>query len=209
MGNLPCCTSNAEDSTQGDPLNIVIVGDGKDVLYALLRSGWSQTASKTTTSNTTQYGDPSQYSSEPAALHYLYGRPQDTTFRKLRAGFAERNQLRLWLSPLKSGGKLVWIGQIGHNVMPSRRKETPTGFRLDADVDEARDYLIQDLIYSQSLLKVTDIQGFESAPISKPRKNFEGVKYFTDGFRTVLWISRDPISFEEVEFLEWDKPPPR
>ncbi len=209
LGNLPCCTSNADGSKQGDPLNIVIVAEGEDILYSLLRSGWTQTTSKTATSKDKQYSDPNLYPSDSAAGHFLFGRTQDATFRKLRAGVEERNRLRLWLSPMKSDGKLVWIGQIGHNVMPSRRRDSSTGFRLDADVDEARDYFIQDLLYSQSILQVTAIKGFESAPISKPRENFESVKYFTDGYRTVFWISRDPISFEGVEFLEWDKPPQR
>lgn len=190
---LPCCTTNADGSKQGDPLNIVIVGEGGDVEYAFIRSGWQPMISPGASGDTSQ--------------HYFYGRPQDVTLRKLRAGGDERNRLRLWLSPMEVDGKPVWIGQIGQNSIPATTREASIRFRLAADVDEARDYLIQDMLYSQGILKFGDIKASEPVSLSKPRKNFEGDGYFTDGYRTVFWFTRDPVDFEEVGYLEWDEPP--
>jgi hypothetical protein len=41
---LPCCTTGADGTRNADPINVVIVGKGADILYALLRSGWDETA---------------------------------------------------------------------------------------------------------------------------------------------------------------------
>lgn len=41
---LPCCTTSQDGTRMADPINVVIIGRGADVLYALLRSGWDETA---------------------------------------------------------------------------------------------------------------------------------------------------------------------
>jgi hypothetical protein len=78
--------------------------------------------------------------------------------------------------------------------------------KIDPDGDETRDFLIQNLWYSQGLEKFAFVKGVGAAPISAPRRNLTGDPCFTDGLRTVLWISNDPVDFEEVEFVEWEFP---
>ena len=43
----------------------------------------------------------------------------------------------------------------------------------------------------------------------KPRHNLTGDPYLADGYRLVLWVSSEPIGFEDVEFIEWEIPPVR
>ena len=38
LGSLPCCTTNKKGTEQGDPLNLVIIGDGDDILHAFTRA---------------------------------------------------------------------------------------------------------------------------------------------------------------------------
>jgi hypothetical protein len=78
--------------------------------------------------------------------------------------------------------------------------------KIDADVDETRSYLIQDMWYSQGLAQFAFVKGVGAAPIDAPRYNLTGDPYFTDGLRTVLWVSSEPVAFEEVRFLEWVLP---
>ena len=80
---------------------------------------------------------------------------------------------------------------------------------MEPNVDEARTYIIQDLWYSQGLLKYGYVKGVGAASMSEPRENLTGATYFTDGYRVVLWVSSEPISFSEVEFVEWEIPPQR
>jgi hypothetical protein len=79
--------------------------------------------------------------------------------------------------------------------------------KIDPDVDETRNFLIQDLWYSQGLKKVAFVKGVGAAPISEPRGNLTGDPYFTDGLRAVLWVSSQPVAFEHIEFAEWEIPP--
>jgi hypothetical protein len=88
-------------------------------------------------------------------------------------------------------------------------KTFPSTHKIDPDVDETRNYLIQDLWYSQGLVKFGFVKGVGAASITEPRRNLTGDPYFTDGYRAVLWVSGDPIDFEAVKFVEWERPPTR
>ncbi len=76
-------------------------------------------------------------------------------------------------------------------------------------MDEARDYLAEDLGYSQSLAKLAYVKGVGPASIDEPRYNLTGDPYFTDGFRIFLWVSSKPVSIVEIKFLDWETPPQR
>jgi hypothetical protein len=82
-------------------------------------------------------------------------------------------------------------------------------FKIDPDLDEAREQLLQDLFFSQGLLKYGYVGGVGSATMLKPRKNLLGDPYFTDGYRMVVWLSGRAVSLEDVEFAEWEIPPER
>jgi hypothetical protein len=203
LEELPCCVTNQDGTKKGDPLNLVIIGKGKDVHHALIRSGWHETA--TVPEPNTPFKDifPSQYRYVPVKPLYLYGRHQDAAFRKIRETANERNQLRFWLSPMLLEGTNVWVGQISRIV----RRFAVEKFRIEPDVDEVRAYIFQDLLYSQVLAKYTFVKGVGAATMLKPHKGLLDDPYFTDGRRMVLWISGDPVSFSEVERVKWDIPP--
>jgi hypothetical protein len=84
-----------------------------------------------------------------------------------------------------------------------------TTFKIDPDVDEAREQLLQDLYFSQALLKYGYVKGVGSVTIQEPRKNLRGDPYFTDGYRLVVWLSGKAVSLDDVEFVEWALPPER
>jgi hypothetical protein len=133
---------------------------------------------------------------------YLFGRAQDAAFRKSRSKLNERNQLRLWLSPYTTNGQPVWVGQISRII----RRTAVEPFRIAPDVDEARDYLLQDLWYAQSLLQHGYLRLSEVATLSNPRKGLYGDDYFTDGMCLVAWVSNEPVTLDEVQFKPWEKP---
>ena len=210
LESLPCCTQNQKGSEEGDPLNLVVIGESEDVFQAFLRAGWDETetiytASALKTTLSFLFGGRYRYS--PVSGLYVYGRKQDMALQKVRESIHERNHLRLWLAPVRFEGKPVWVGQISRDIGVRFTTKTITTHKIDPDVDETRDFLIQDLLYSQGLLKFALVKGVGAAPISTPRRNLTGDPYFTDGLRAVLWISGDPVDFEEVEFVEWEIPP--
>ena len=210
LERLPCCTTNKKGTEEGDPLNLEVIGESKDVFYAFIRAGWDETETIYTASafkTTLSFLFGGRYRYSPVSGLYVFGRPQDVAFQKVRESIHERNHLRLWLSPMRFEGKPVWVGQISRDIGVRFTTKTIVTHKIDPDVDETRDFLIQDLWYSQGLPKFAFVKGVGAAPMSKPRGNLTGDPYFTNGLRTVLWVCGDPVDLEDVEFLEWEVPP--
>jgi len=214
LEQLPCCTTNKKETNYGDPLNLVVVGNTEDVFHAFIRSGWDETEtvySMSTWKMALSFLFGGEYRYSPVSSLYVYGRSQDIALQKIRESINQRNHLRLWLAPMRYEGKPVWIGQISRDigVRWTLQGGVILTHKVDPDVDEARDYLIQDLWYSQGLLKLGFVKGAGAAPISEPRQNLTGDPYFSNGHRAVLWVSSEPIEFDEIEFAGWETPPTR
>ena len=129
--------------------------------------------------------------------------------RARASGISQRNHLRLWLAPYRVDGKPVWVGQISRDIGVRLTTRSPflTTHKVDPDVDEAREYLLQDLLLSSSLGRWGLVAGVGEALQSAPRENLTGDPYFTDGRRLVLFLSDTPRPIREVEVLEWDTAP--
>ena len=212
LEKLPCCTTNKKGTEQGDPLNLVVIGDLDDVYYSFIRAGWDETetiyrASVLKTIRSFLFGGRYRYS--PVSALYVFGRPQDVALQRARTSIHERNHLRLWLTPMRFEGKLVWIGQISRDIGVRFTRKTVTTHKIDPDVDETRNFLIQDLWYSQSLKTFGFVKGVGAAVYEKPRGNLTGDPYFTDGYRAVLWVSGKPMAFSDVDWLDWEMLPER
>jgi hypothetical protein len=210
LEKLPCCTTNKKGTEQGDPLNLVVVGDLDDVYYAFSRAGWDETetiyrASVLKTIRSFLFGGRYRYS--PISALYVFGRPQDVALQRARTSIHERNHLRLWLTPMRFEGKFVWIGQISRDIGVRFTRKTITTHKIDPDVDETRNFLIQDLWYSQSLKTFGFVKGVGAAAYEKPRGNLTGDPYFTDGYRAVLWVSGKPMPFSDVGWIDWEALP--
>lgn len=207
LNALPCCATNKEGTMQGGPINIVIVAHGDDLLRILIRSGWSETATaKKDSSSVTEVSPdiPKNFYYTPVAPLYYYGRPQDASFSDPRASGVEHNKLRLWLSPMQVEGKEVWVGQVirEYPEQPSAENDQKL------DLDEVRSFLLQNLWYSQGVKKygfVKEAGGV--ATMSEPKKTFRGTRYITDGYRAVIWLSRDFVPLSDVESADWDRLP--
>jgi hypothetical protein len=74
---------------------------------------------------------------------------------------------------------------------------SPSG--VDPDVDEARNGLVQDLIYSQSLAKIGFVKAFRNRAMPVDSS------YRTDGLRAVLLFTDEPVSLQEIDFFDWER----
>ncbi len=211
LERLPGWTTNKGGGARGDPLNLVLIGKRDDLFPAFLRRGWHPTevmylGSTWRTLKSFLLGSSYRYS--PVSPLYALGRSQDVAGQKARESINQRNHLRLWLTPLEYQGKAVWLGQISRDIGVRWTLKTwnLTTHKIDPDVDEARLGLIQDLLYSQSLLRFGFVKGLEPAPPARPHRNLTGDPYFTDGLRAVLVFERRPVPLGGVEVFEWERP---
>ena len=206
---LPCCATNKKGSRNGDPLNLVIVGGRDDAFPALVRRGWHPTEATYAGSikkmiKSVLSGERYPYS--PISPLYLYDRPQDLALQKARDNIHQRNHLRLWLSPMRYHGQLVWVGQISRDIGTRLTIHSPylTTHKIDPNVDEALLALIEDLVYSQHLSKIGQVKGVGAAPRDAPRQNLTTDPYYTAGFRGVLFFDEQSTSLADIEFLPWE-----
>jgi len=207
-----CCTTDKKNEGTGDPVNLVVIGDLDDVYYAFIRAGWDETETiykGSTWKTMTSFIGGGEYRYSPVSALYVFGRGQDIAFQKARENIHERNHLRLWLSPYRYEGKPVWLGQISRDIGVRFTKKTITTHKIDPDVDETREFLLENLAYSQALAKVAYLGGVGAAPIDQPRGNLTGDPYFTDGYRLVLWVTSRPVDIADIELVIWRVPPSR
>lgn len=210
LESISCCVTDKKNKKIGDPLNLVVIGDLEDVYYAFVRAGWDETETiyKGSTWKTMKsFIGGGEYRYSPVSALYVFNRSQDIAFQKSRSNIHERNHLRLWVSKLRYEDKPVWIGQISRDIGVRFTSKTITTHKIDPDVDETREYLLENLSYKQALQKFTYVEGVGEAPILQPRENLTGDPYFTDGYRLVLWVTSKPVDLRDIEVEYWRIPP--
>ena len=178
LEQLPCCT------TGGDPVNLVLVGEVTDVAAALVRRGYR--------SDRKESDDRQQ----------LFERPADVVVRKSGDGVAA-NWIRLWIAPLRYQGQPVVLAQTGRPIGGRFELATSNESQLHPDVDETRNLLVQDLLYSGGLAQLGFIGGV-GAVAEAPIENTDSeLRYHTDGLRAVLFFVTRPLSLSEIKTLDW------
>ncbi|MDX1431353.1 MAG: LssY C-terminal domain-containing protein [Gammaproteobacteria bacterium] len=212
LERLPCCTTNKDASDEGDPLNLVLIGDTEDLFPAYIRRGWRGTEivywdALWRMAKSFVAGERYLYS--PVSPLYYNGRGQDLALQKARGTIHERNHLRMWLTPLRFRGEPVWVGQISRDigVKVTTKSPTITTHVIDPNVDEARRYLLEDLAFSQALARIAFVKGVGAAPEDNPRFNLTDDPYYTDGLRAVLFFEPRPRTLDELDFMDWELPP--
>jgi hypothetical protein len=201
-----CCVTDKSGESTGDPLNLVLIGRPRDVYTAFLRAGWDETETITgsTTWKTVQsFFSGADYRYSPVSSLYALGRAQDAAFQWTRDSIHERNHLRLWMSPSRYQGQPVWIGQISRDIGVRFTRKTITTHKIDPQVDETREYLLENLARAQAIKAFGYARGVGKVEQDNPRGNLTGDPWFTDGLRLVLWLSSEPVAISDIEFLDW------
>ena len=193
LAALPPTTTDRTATRHGDPVNLVVIGEF-DTLLSALAARWdeSETITLATCWKTARaFLLGTQYRYSPVSPLYLFGRSQDVALQRSRHSINERLHLRLWLTPLRFKGQSVWVGQISRDigVRLTTKAWNLTTHRIDPNVDESRDYLIEDLIEAERIIVAGYVDGVGACTATAPRHNLTGDPYFTDGKRAALLLS--------------------
>jgi LssY-like putative type I secretion system component LssY len=185
LERLPCCATDAAGTVQGEPLNAVFIGTFEDIGAASIRRSYRRDLDKS---------DLAQR---------VFGREADLVARKRSQAGAPATWIRAWLAPMRFEGKAVFVVQVGRPVGGRFAPRQAESIVLHEDVDEARNLLIQDMMYSGGLEKLGFITGVGAAAEALPRTALNGARYYTDGLRAVLFFGTRPLSLSDVEMLDW------
>lgn len=205
LGKMPQATTNAKGLRHGDPVNLVVVGDFETVLSAFTaRWDESETITLATCWKTVRaflFGTEYRYS--PVSPLHLFGRSQDVALQRIRSSINERLHLRLWLTPLRFNERPVWVGQISRDigVRFTTKVWNLTTHRVDPNVDESRDYVVEDLLRAERVDAVGYVEGVGACDSDKPKHNLTGDPYFTDGKRAVILLS---VARTKPQFVAWE-----
>jgi hypothetical protein len=133
---------------------------------------------------------------------YLFGRSQDVALQRTRRSINDRLHLRLWLTTLRFQKQPVWVGQVSRDIGVRFTTKTwnLTTHRIDPDVDESRDYVVEDLMQAQHVQATAYVSGTGNCDASSPRHNLTGDPYFTDGLRAAIVLSGTRT---EPQFVAW------
>jgi hypothetical protein len=213
LEQLPCCASDSDGRAEGDPLNVVLVGERDLLLGALGRSGWFFTHRITAQSVRREIGAAlagEPYAVAPVSSLYLFGRKQDVALQRARRSIAYRNHMRLWLAPYTHEGRSVWVGQVSRDIgiKATTKSPTLTTHVIDPEVDTTREYLLHSLIAEGFVDQFGFVKGSAAATPSAPRNNLTGDPYFSDGMRLVVVLAADPVAPDEIRSLLWERSAP-
>ena len=135
-------------------------------------------------------------------IQRLFGRPADLVLRKAGQGGAPAHWLRCWVAPFSYQGQPVFVGQAGRPVGGRFAVADGGASGSHPDVDEARNLLIQDLLYSGGLAKLGFVGGSGAAPVPTGSRQ-AGDEYHTDGLRAVMFLVTRPLALSDVQILDW------
>jgi len=211
LANFQCCASSPK-GRNGDPLNIVLIGSESEVVAALVQQNWDPTHTLATGSvkqTIVAFLSGARYRYSPVSSLYLLGRRQDIALQKARGTINQRNHMRLWLSPYMYQGRDVWIGQISRDIGFRFTTASPslTTHKIDPDVDDSRDYLIEDLAAVGAIQALAYVKGAGVSTVEHPAYNLTGDPYDTDGLRVVIFLASEPVPIEQVDFIKWENLP--
>jgi hypothetical protein len=198
LEGLPSCTTNKKGTQNGDPLNLVVIGELEDLVTIFTSSGWDETAVLSMSSGLSMAkafftGENDRYS--PVSPLYYHGHPQDIAFQKTRDNINQRLHFRLWYTPMRYKGKPVWMGAISRDIGVKFTLKTwyMTTHKIDPNLDDSRDYLLADLLAVEKVSRYGFVEnpGLE-APGHK-NKNLTNDPYFSDNKRLVIELSMEDV----------------
>ena len=184
LEELPCCAAD-QTGARSLPLNLVLIGKLDEWGPAFVRRN---------------------YRYAPASPWHAFGRMQDLSGHKISRWVAPQpHTLRFWLTPLRYQGKPIWVGQVSTGLGGRFAASGEGTRRIEPDVDEARNDVVQDLLYSQALAKIGFVKGAGRVSAAEPGQTPDGSSYHTDGLRAVLVFGGNAVSLAEVDFFDWER----
>jgi hypothetical protein len=184
LERLPCCVGDDAGTPQGLPLNLVLIGHLEEMGPAFVNRG---------------------YHNSPAAPFLVFGRAQDVSARKRSRWVAPQpHVVRAWQTPLRYEGRPVWVAQV--STVRGGRFAVAAGDAqgIDPAIDEARNDVVQDLFYSQSVARLGFVGGVGRVATTEPRRTPDGTTYHTSGQRAVLLFTDKTVSLSDIGNFNWE-----
>ena len=177
----------------GDPINVSLIGQHRDLVQAFLRIGWYP-ANPLTLKSCVEIAEAAvlkrPYPMAPVSSLYLFNRIEDLAFEKpVGDSPRHRHHVRFWkTAKIYKTGSPYWYGSATFDRDVGFSKTTGQfTHHISANVDKERNALFSDLTKANSLSESFSIDDFQK---EKEGHNGEGDRWFTDG-RLLVGVLKD------------------
>jgi hypothetical protein len=92
------------------------------------------------------------------------------------------------------------VGQISRDIGVKLTRRAIVTHKIDPNVDEARAYLMQDIMSSSLIERVGFVKGVGLSSPDAPRTNYTHDPYVTDGLRLVLFLGEERTEIDDIEW---------
>src|SRR3954465_3596748 len=174
----------------GDPINVGLVGDNKDVLCAMQAAGWYPADPATLRSSVASAGRvllARPYRDAPVSPLFYLDRREDLAFEKPDGNSADhRHHVRFW-KVLDAGeeNRPVWLGEATFDARVGVSRYTGAiTHHIDFDIDAERKFLATDLEAAGMVDAKYQVTGIGPTVAGH---NGGGDLYYTDG---EIWVLR-------------------
>jgi hypothetical protein len=112
--------ASGKDGKPGDPLNLVVIGNGTEILNVFNKAGWGEAERKTGKSvwdTVRAVAGDQGFGRAPVSDLYLFGHREDLAFEKMLNTFLKRHHMRLWRTGATTpDGREIWLGAATHDT---------------------------------------------------------------------------------------------
>lgn len=176
---------------RGDPVNLIVVGDERQVLRAFKAAGWIPADPITPVAAakevTALFNPQGSYPTQPMSDLFLFGRRQDLAFQRNNVGIRARDHLRVWrCNRFDPSGRPLWAVSATKDVGLELVGGLPM-HRIGEHVDVERDYVASTLAKAVSVARA-----FRLTAVAGGYRSLNGDRdpYETDGLVQVLELPR-------------------
>ncbi|MEJ3405293.1 LssY C-terminal domain-containing protein [Rathayibacter sp. YIM 133350] len=202
--------ARTSDGLLGDPINLALLGEERDVHTAMARAGWTRADDVTAASSLRIISSTlsrRSYDEAPVSPLFLFGRQQDFAYQQEVAGNpAKRHHVRFWRCPddwlLPGGRRVEWLAAgtfdraVGFSLFTLQITH-----KIDADTDVERDHIVESIRRSSPETRVELIRDFSTGYHSR---NGGGDSISTDGDLPIIDVRPDAASTRTASLASED-----
>ncbi|NOJ58878.1 LssY C-terminal domain-containing protein [Arthrobacter sp. 260] len=184
--------ARTSDGLLGDPINVTLLGSEAAVHTSMLRAGWTRADEIDATSTRriiVSTVTRRSYDEAPVSPLFVFGRQQDFAYQQeVNGNPGKRHHIRFWRCPpgwvLPGGTDVDWLAagtydkSVGFSLFTLQITH-----KIETDIDEERDYVIDSLTSSEPEATVRILRNFSTGYHSR---NGGGDNIQTDGHLPVI-----------------------
>ena len=207
LGVVPMRTYAAYSNRPSDLTNVMFIGSRDDIATAFEAAGWiqpRQASLRTHIRSIRAVADGHGDSTAPMSDLLVEDQKADMSWQKSFNDLSKRHHIRIWKQPATWNGREVWIGAATHDIdFAFWRRGTAMTHKIAENVDDERDKVVNDLIFTSCASVLDTSERFEIPTFTR---NATGDSMRTDTRLAVLQVNACSAPAISLQFTNPELP---